>query len=77
MEEMRNAYNVLVGKPEGKSTFGRPRRRCENNIRMNLKENGWKDVDWMNLAQDRDQWGGPCEHDNESSGFIKGGEFLD
>jgi hypothetical protein len=44
----------LVGKPDGKSQLGRPRRRWENNIRMDLGEVGWEVADWM--AQDRDQW---------------------
>jgi hypothetical protein len=56
MEELRNAYEVLVGKPEGKRPFGRPRRRWEANIRMDLREIVWKGVDWMHLDQDRDQW---------------------
>jgi hypothetical protein len=45
-----------VGKPEGKRPLGRPRRRWEDNIRMYLREIGWGDVDWIDLAQDRDQW---------------------
>jgi hypothetical protein len=53
---MRNAYNLLVGKPEGKRSLGRPRRRWECNIRMDIREIGWKEVDWMHPAQDRDQW---------------------
>jgi hypothetical protein len=58
MGEMRNAYSNLVGKSEGKKPVGRPRRRWENNIRMNRREIGWEDVDSMHLAQDRDQWRG-------------------
>jgi len=46
----------FVGKPEGKGPFGRRRRRWENNIRMDLGEIGWKVVDWMHLAQGKDQW---------------------
>jgi hypothetical protein len=49
-------YKILVGKPEGKRPLGRPRRRWEDNIRMDLREIGWEVVDWMHLAQDRDQW---------------------
>jgi hypothetical protein len=49
-------YRVLVGKPEGKSLLGRPRRRCEDNFRMDLREVGCGCVDWMELAQDRDRW---------------------
>jgi hypothetical protein len=43
---------------------------------MDLTEVGWEGVDWMNVAQDRDQVVGPCEHGNETSGSIKGGEFI-
>jgi hypothetical protein len=47
---------VLVGKPEGKRPLGRPVRRWEDNIKINLREIGWGGVDWIHLAQDRDQW---------------------
>jgi len=53
---MRNAYKTLVGKPEEKRSLGRPRRRWEGNIRMDLTETGWKIVDWKYLAQDRILW---------------------
>jgi hypothetical protein len=53
--EKRNAYRILVGKPEGKRPLGRPRYRWENNIRMELREIGWGDISWIHLAQDRDQ----------------------
>jgi hypothetical protein len=53
---MRNAYNTLVGKPEGKRPLGRPRCRWEDNVRIDLREVGWKGVDWTNLAQDIVQW---------------------
>jgi cell wall assembly regulator SMI1 len=53
--EMRNAFKILVGKPEGKSPLGRPRRRWEDNITMDLMEVVKEVVDWMHLAQDRDQ----------------------
>jgi hypothetical protein len=56
MGAMRNMYKILVGKPEGKRLLGRLMRRCEDNIRMYLKEVGWEGVDFMNLAEDRDQW---------------------
>jgi hypothetical protein len=49
-------YKVLVGKPEGKRPLGRPRRRWEDGFRMDLREIGWGTVDWIQLAQDRDQW---------------------
>jgi hypothetical protein len=52
---MRNIYNILVGKHEDKRPVGRPRRRWEDNIRMDVGETGWKDVNLMHLAQDRDQ----------------------
>jgi hypothetical protein len=56
MEEKRNAYRLLVGKPEGKRLLGRPRRRLVNNIRMDLGEVGWGDVDRIGLAKDRNRW---------------------
>jgi hypothetical protein len=56
MEEVRGAYNILVGRPEGRRPLGRPRRRWEENIMMDLKEIGFGDIDWFHLAQDRDRW---------------------
>jgi hypothetical protein len=56
MGEKRNAYRLLVGKPEGKSPLGRPRRRLVHTIKMNLSEIGWGGVDWIGLTQDRDKW---------------------
>ncbi|KAJ4447080.1 hypothetical protein ANN_09069 [Periplaneta americana] len=56
MGESRNAYRVLVGRPEGKRPLRRPRRRWEDNIKMDLREVGYDDRDWINLAQDRDRW---------------------
>ena len=56
MEESRNAYRVLVGKPEGKRHLGKPRRRWEDNIKMDLREVGCDLGDWIALADDRDQW---------------------
>jgi hypothetical protein len=55
MREVRNAYKVLVGKPEVKRPLGRTRRRWED-IGMTLREIGWEGVDWMHLPQDRDRW---------------------
>ena len=56
MEEGSGVHKVLVGKPEGKRPLGRPRRRWENNIKMDLQEIGCGVMDWMELAQDRDRW---------------------
>ncbi|KAJ4448404.1 hypothetical protein ANN_10420 [Periplaneta americana] len=56
MGESRNAYRVLVERPEGKRPLGRPRHRWEDNIKMDWREVGYDDRDWINLAQDRDQW---------------------
>jgi hypothetical protein len=53
--EKRNAYRLLVGKPEGRKPLGRARRRWLDNISMDLVEVGWDDVDWIGLAQDRDR----------------------
>ena len=55
MEEGRDVHRVLVGKPEGKRPLGRPRRRWEENIKMDLREVGGGG-DWMELAQDREGW---------------------
>jgi hypothetical protein len=56
MEEGRGVHRVLVGKPEGKKPLGRPRRRWEDNIKMDRQEVGGGRGDWMELAQDRDRW---------------------
>jgi hypothetical protein len=53
MGEKRNVYRLLVGKPEGKRPLGRPRRRCIDNIKIDLLEIGVNVVDWIGLAQDR------------------------
>jgi hypothetical protein len=55
MEEMRNASNILVGKPEEKKPFGRTRGRWEDNIRLDLREIRWDVVGWMHVVQNRDQ----------------------
>jgi len=52
----RDVYRILVGKPEGKRSIGRPRRRRKENIKMNLHEVGWGAMDWIDLAQERDRW---------------------
>jgi hypothetical protein len=56
MGDKRNAYRLLVGKPEGKRPLGRPRRRWVDNIRLVLVKVGWGVVDWIGLAQDRNRW---------------------
>jgi hypothetical protein len=56
MGKRRNAYRLLVVKPEGRKPLGRLRRRWVDNIRMDLGEVGWGDVDWIGLAQDRNRW---------------------
>jgi hypothetical protein len=53
MGERRGAYRVSVGRPEGKRPLRRPRRRWEDNIKMDLQEVGWGVMDWIELAQDR------------------------
>jgi hypothetical protein len=55
MGEVRGAYNILVGRLEGRS-LGRPRHRWEDNIKLDLGEIGFGDVDWIHMAQDRDRW---------------------
>jgi hypothetical protein len=57
MGEKRNVYKILGGMPEGKRPLGRPRRRGVDNIKMDLREIGWDGMDWIDLAQNRDQWG--------------------
>ena len=56
MGERRDVYRVLVGKPEEKRPLGRPRRRWEDNIKMDLQEVGCRGIDWIELAQDKDRW---------------------
>jgi hypothetical protein len=76
MGEKRNAYRILVGKPEGKRALGRPRRRWVDNIKIDLGEIAWDGVDWIDLAQDRDQWRGLVNTD-EPSGSTKCWEVLE
>jgi hypothetical protein len=73
MGEKRNAYRILVGKPEGKRTLGRPRRRLVDNIKWILER--WNGVDWIDMAQGPVE--GSCEHGIELSGSIKCWEVLD
>jgi hypothetical protein len=56
MGEKRNAYSILVWKPEGTRPLGRPRRRRLDNIRLDLREIRWDDMDWIDRARDRDNW---------------------
>jgi hypothetical protein len=56
MREKRNAFRILMGKPEGKRPLGRPRRRWVGNIKIDVREIRWDCMDWIDLAQDRDQW---------------------
>jgi hypothetical protein len=56
MGEKKNAYRMLVGKAEGKRPLGKPKLRWLDNLKMDLREIGWDGVNWMYMAQDRDQW---------------------
>jgi hypothetical protein len=77
MGEIRNAYKILIGKPEGKRSIGRPRRRWVD-IRMDLREIGWESVDWLHLARDRDQLRAPMNTVmNLPTASKKGREFYD
>jgi hypothetical protein len=73
MRERRGVHRVLMEEHEGKRPLGRPRRRRENNIKMDLQEVECVGMDWIELAQVT----GTCECGNEPSGSIKYGEFLD
>jgi hypothetical protein len=67
----------MVGKPEGKRPLGRPRRRWEDNIQMDLQEVGCGGMDWIELGQDRDRWWALVNAVMNLRGSIKCGEFLD
>jgi hypothetical protein len=56
MGENRNVHRLLVGKPQGKIPLGKPRRRLVDNVRLDFGDMGWNGMDWIELAQDRDQW---------------------
>jgi hypothetical protein len=75
MGEGRGIYRVFVGRPEGKRSLGRPRRRWEDNIKMDLREMGIDRANWIQLAQDSPV-AGFFEHCNEPSGSIKKGYFV-
>ena len=75
MGERRGVYRVLMGQPRGKP-LGRPRRRWEDNIKMDLQEVGCGGVDWIELAQDRDRRRALVNAVMNLSGSIKCGEFL-
>jgi hypothetical protein len=74
MGKIKNTNKILVGKPGGKWSHGIPVYSWED-IRTNIREIGWEVMDWIHLAQNRDWWGS-CEHGNELSHTIKGGNFL-
>jgi len=75
--ERRGLYRVMLGKPEGKRPLGRPKRRWENNIKMDLLIVGCGDMNWIDLVQDMDRLAGSCECGNGPSVYIKFGAFLD
>jgi hypothetical protein len=56
MGEGRGVHRILVGRPKGRRPLARPRRRWEDNIKIDLQKVGWKGVDWIDLVQDRDRW---------------------
>jgi hypothetical protein len=77
MGEKRNAYRLLMRRPEGKGPLGRPRRRFVDNIRMDLGEVGWGDVDWIGLAKDRNRVESCCEFGIEPTGSMKCWETIE
>jgi hypothetical protein len=76
MGEGRGVYRVLVGRPEGKRPLGRPKRRWENNIKMDLREIGIDGANWLHLAQDRVQWRAVVNTDEPSDSIKISGYFL-
>ena len=77
MGERRIVYMILVGKPEGKRPLGRLRHRWEDNIKMDLQEDGCGSIDWIELAQDRNRWQTLVNAKINFLGSIKYGKFLD
>jgi hypothetical protein len=77
MGEMKNAYSILVRKPEGKRPLGRPRHRWEDNIRKDHRKIRVRVCGLDSLGSEQGPVAGFCEHGNEPSGSIKGREFLD
>jgi len=73
--ERRGVYRVLEGKPEGKRPLGRPRRRWDN-IKMGLQEVGWRSMNWVDLAQDRDRWRALLNAAMNLRVPLNGGNFL-
>jgi hypothetical protein len=76
MKEIRNSYNIFIRKPEGKRQRGRPRRRWEDNIRMDIRETVWEGVDWMHLAQCKGCWWGHVITVKNLQVPQKAGDFL-
>jgi hypothetical protein len=70
MGKKRNVCRILMGKLEGKRPLGKPRRKWKDNIRIDLRQVGWDVMDWIDLAQDRDQWRA-FVNTSEPSGSIK------
>jgi hypothetical protein len=75
--EKRNSYRILVGKPEGKRPLGRPRPRWVGNIKIDLRDIEWDGVDWIDMAQSRDQWRALVNTVIELSVSIKCREVLE
>jgi hypothetical protein len=71
MGERRGSCNVLVRRPNGKRTLGRPGRRWEDNIKTDLQELAWRDMDWSDMVQDKGQVAGSYECGNGHSAYIK------
>jgi len=76
MGERRGVYRVLVGKPEGKRPLGRPRRRWEDNSKMDLQEVGCGGMDWTELTQDKDRWWALVNAEMNIRAPYNGGSFL-